>query len=155
VGHAHSLIQLAAGDVERALPGLTAARDAWAERDRFWEGSWAALDLTRCAAMAGRSDAPVIAEGVRSRALQVGALALVEAAEELLRNDSPALPAWHPLSEREYAVAKLIATGLTNREIATELVLAPKTVSAHVEHILAKLGASRRAEIAAWVARHG
>jgi DNA-binding CsgD family transcriptional regulator len=31
--------------------------------------------------------------------------------------------------------------------------VAPKTVSAHVEHILAKLGAARRAEIGAWVAR--
>jgi DNA-binding NarL/FixJ family response regulator len=30
--------------------------------------------------------------------------------------------------------------------------VSPKTVSAHVEHILAKLGVSRRAEIAAWVA---
>jgi len=42
---------------------------------------------------------------------------------------------------------------MTNREIAGALFLSPKTVSAHVEHILAKLGASRRAEIATWVAR--
>jgi len=42
--------------------------------------------------------------------------------------------------------------GLTNAQIAAELVLSPKTVSAHVEHILAKLGVARRAEIAAWAA---
>lgn len=41
---------------------------------------------------------------------------------------------------------------MTNPEIARELFLSPKTVSAHVEHILAKLDVSRRAEIAAWVA---
>jgi len=43
----------------------------------------------------------------------------------------------------------LITSG--GRELnATELAIAPKTASAHVEHILAKLGATRRAEIASW-----
>ena len=59
---------------------------------------------------------------------------------------------WHPLTAREFEVARQIAAGLTNAEIATELLVSPKTVSAHVEHILAKLGAGRRAEIATWVA---
>ena len=48
-------------------------------------------------------------------------------------------------------MARLVAAGNTNRQIAAELFLSPKTVSAHVEHILAKLGAARRAEIDAWV----
>lgn len=56
-----------------------------------------------------------------------------------------------PLTGREYEVARLIAEGMTNAEIATELAIAPKTASAHVEHILAKLGVARRAEIATWV----
>ena len=41
---------------------------------------------------------------------------------------------------------------MTNAEIADALDIAPKTASAHVEHILAKLGVTRRAEIAAWTA---
>jgi DNA-binding CsgD family transcriptional regulator len=49
-------------------------------------------------------------------------------------------------------VARLVAAGNTNRQIAAELFLSPKTVGSHVEHILAKLGVARRAEIAAWVA---
>ena len=49
-------------------------------------------------------------------------------------------------------MAQLVAAGLTNRQIAERLVVAPKTVSAHVTHILGKLGAARRAEIAAWCA---
>jgi DNA-binding CsgD family transcriptional regulator len=56
------------------------------------------------------------------------------------------------LTAREFEVARLIAAGLTNAEIADELTIAPKTASAHVEHILAKLGVTRRAEIAAWTA---
>jgi DNA-binding CsgD family transcriptional regulator len=59
----------------------------------------------------------------------------------------------HPLTAREYEVALLVAHGLTNRQIAAELFITPKTASAHVEHILAKLGAARRAEIAAWLGR--
>jgi DNA-binding CsgD family transcriptional regulator len=59
---------------------------------------------------------------------------------------------WHPLTAREFEVARLIAQGLTNAGIAEELFVSPKTVSAHVEHILAKLGVGRRAEIAAWTA---
>ncbi len=57
------------------------------------------------------------------------------------------------LNERELQVLDLIAEGLTNREIAQRLVVSPKTVGAHVEHILTKLGAARRAEIAAWAAK--
>lgn len=49
-------------------------------------------------------------------------------------------------------MARQIAAGMTNAEIASALFVSPKTVSAHVEHMLAKLGVSRRAEIAAWVA---
>ena len=49
-------------------------------------------------------------------------------------------------------MARLVATGSTNREIAAALTIAPKTVAAHVEHILAKLGVSRRAQVAAWIA---
>ena len=59
---------------------------------------------------------------------------------------------WAPLTAREYEVARLVADGATNPEIAEALDVATKTVAAHIEHILAKLGAGRRAEIAAWVA---
>ena len=57
-----------------------------------------------------------------------------------------------PLTGREWEVATLVADGLTNGEVAARLGLATRTASAHVEHILAKLGVGRRAEIAAWVA---
>ena len=58
--------------------------------------------------------------------------------------------AW--ILKAEFEVARLVAAGLTNRQIAEQLVLAPKTISAHVTHILSKLGAARRAEIGAWCA---
>jgi DNA-binding CsgD family transcriptional regulator len=53
------------------------------------------------------------------------------------------------LTAREHEVLLLLAAGRTNREIATELFIAPKTASVHVSNILAKLGAASRTEAAA------
>lgn len=60
-----------------------------------------------------------------------------------------------PLTEREHQVALLVAHGRTNRQIGRELGIAEKTTEVHVHHIIGKLGARSRAEVAAWVARGG
>jgi DNA-binding CsgD family transcriptional regulator len=57
------------------------------------------------------------------------------------------------LSPREDEVSKLVADGLTNRQIATRLVISERTAETHVQHILTKLGFSTRSQIAAWRAR--
>ncbi|QWF80969.1 ATP-binding protein [Amycolatopsis sp. CA-230715] len=63
----------------------------------------------------------------------------------------PELPAG-PLTGRETQVARLVAHGLTNREIATRLVISIRTVDTHVSRILGKLGLTNRAQLADWVA---
>ncbi|MBB2935359.1 putative ATPase/DNA-binding CsgD family transcriptional regulator [Amycolatopsis bartoniae] len=55
------------------------------------------------------------------------------------------------LTRREREIAGLVAEGLSNREIAARLVIAQRTAETHVENILAKLGFSSRAQIAAWL----
>jgi len=62
------------------------------------------------------------------------------------------LPA-SPLTAREHEVAGLVKTGLTNRQIGLELAISERTVGAHVQNILNKLGANNRAQIAAWAAQ--
>ena len=57
------------------------------------------------------------------------------------------------LTARESEVAALIAEGLTNSQLAERLFISPKTAAVHVSNILAKLGLSSRAEIAAWAVR--
>jgi len=54
------------------------------------------------------------------------------------------------LTAREQQIAELIAEGLSNKVIAETLVISPRTVGSHVEHILAKLNFSSRAQIATW-----
>jgi predicted ATPase/DNA-binding CsgD family transcriptional regulator len=56
-----------------------------------------------------------------------------------------------PLTRREQQVAELVAEGLSNKDIAARLVIAQRTAESHVEHILAKLGLTKRAQLAAWV----
>jgi predicted ATPase/DNA-binding CsgD family transcriptional regulator len=60
-----------------------------------------------------------------------------------------------PLSTREQEVAQLVARGCTNREIAEQLVIAPRTADTHVGNILSKLNLHSRAELAAWAVTHG
>lgn len=59
-----------------------------------------------------------------------------------------------PLSSREREVAALIARGLTDRQIADQLVISEGTAGVHVSHILNKLGFHRRTEIATWAHQH-
>lgn len=56
-----------------------------------------------------------------------------------------------PLTEREAEVLELVANGLTNRQIAHHLNVAPPTVRAHLEHIYAKLGVHTRTAAAIWL----
>jgi DNA-binding CsgD family transcriptional regulator len=60
-----------------------------------------------------------------------------------------------PLSLRETEVLRLVAAGLTNREIASSLVLSEHTVHRHVANVLRKLGQSSRAAAAASATRAG
>ena len=55
-----------------------------------------------------------------------------------------------PLSQREQEVATLVSLGLSNRQIAEDLVIAESTAERHVANILNKLGYHSRAQIAAW-----
>ncbi|MCI0345101.1 MAG: AAA family ATPase [Chloroflexi bacterium] len=156
--HAAGLLRLATGSAVAAREALEAAALGWEALGRTWEASWARLDLAQALLRASHvAEAVSQIATVRAVATAIGSPPLSDRAEELERiargrgsgmEDEP----WRPLTIREFEVAKLIRDGLTNGEIGSELGIATKTVSAHVEHILAKLGVTRRAEIAAWSA---
>ncbi|MCG3208215.1 MAG: Transcriptional regulatory protein LiaR [Anaerolineae bacterium] len=64
-------------------------------------------------------------------------------------------PTTEPLTERELAVLKLIAQGLSNQEIADELVISEATVRTHVSNILSKLHLASRTQAALYALREG
>ena len=59
------------------------------------------------------------------------------------------------LTRREQEVARLIATGMSNRRIAEHLFVSERTAESHVQHIFNKLGFTSRSQVAAWVVREG
>lgn len=148
LAHADGLIELAEGQTGTARALLEEAFSQWSERGRAWEAGQSLVDLAHCAVRSRRpADAVRLVAAARGRAERGDLLATLGDAVHLGSASAG------PLSPRESEVATLVASGLTNREIASRLVISAKTVSTHVEHILTKLGASRRAEIAVWVTR--
>lgn len=64
-------------------------------------------------------------------------------------------PTAEPLSAREMEVLRLVARGLTNQEIAQELVISERTARTHVSRILEKLHLANRTQAALYAAREG
>ncbi|HJR46084.1 MAG TPA: HD domain-containing phosphohydrolase [Actinomycetota bacterium] len=123
---------LAAADVFQALTEERPHRPA-KSRDE------AAADLERACAE-GRMDVPC-------------ARAVLDAAGEVRRVPPSAWPAG--LTDREVDVLRLVASGLSNKQIAGRLTLSPKTVGHHVEHVYSKIGVSTRAGAALFAMDEG
>lgn len=61
---------------------------------------------------------------------------------------------WDSLTPAEIDVVKLVAEGLTNKDVATRLFVSPRTVQSHLAHVFTKLGVTTRTQLAQEVARH-
>jgi DNA-binding CsgD family transcriptional regulator len=106
-----------------------------------------ALNATRTALGAARF-AAATAEGRTLSAEDAVKLALTGEVTHRARTEGPAL------SRREREVVRLLARGLSNRELADALVVSQLTAASHVRNILRKLGLDRRGQVAAWAAEH-
>ncbi len=116
-------------------------------------------------ALLGKDDKPAATEELTAVAeftAAQGAKPLGRAAAELARRGRLTVPGLvaprdqvDPFTPRERAVLSLVALGRTNREVGQELFISEKTVSVHLSRIMAKLGASRRAEAVATAYERG
>lgn len=164
VHYAHARILLAQGDYgSAAAPALEAAQCFDAAEMRIWSAR-AQLIAGRSLAHAGQQ-AAAIRELERAHGIfhDAGAERLRDEAAKELRNlgrrvhrQPTAKELVHPpiLTEREHGIAKLVLQGYTNREIAAELFVSPKTVEKHLARIFTKLGISSRAGVATALSRH-
>jgi DNA-binding CsgD family transcriptional regulator len=157
---AQAAIAVAERDDRRATSLLTAL-DEDLERGGFIDDLlWARLDLGRALARSDRQRSVEALRGAAALAEQIGAISQARLASQELRRLG--VRAWRrgraagekgleALSAREREVARLVADGETNREIAEALRVSPKTVERHLTNVLAKLGLRNRTELASLV----
>jgi DNA-binding NarL/FixJ family response regulator len=111
-------------------------------------------------AAAGDPSAGEQADQARTVAQALGAQSLLLEARQLAggngaQSDRPAPTTAEALTPRERDVLALVATGRSNREIAAQLFISPKTVSVHISRVLDKLDATSRTEAVAIARRRG
>lgn len=111
----------------------------------------AALPNAQFVAIEGAQGMGHADQGVPAVEAFLGTLGILPAAEEQ-RNVDDATPS---LSARQREVLAHIARGLTNREIATQLVLSERTVERHVADVYARIGVDNRAQAAIFARDHG
>jgi HD-GYP domain-containing protein (c-di-GMP phosphodiesterase class II) len=107
----------------------------------------------RPAMTAGRAAEEVEADAAAGHLDVDAARAVVEAAGQRPARSERSWPAG--LTDREVEVLRHLAGGATNREIASRLVISPRTAEHHVQHVYAKIGASTRASAALFAMEHG
>ncbi|MQY21463.1 protein kinase domain-containing protein [Nocardia macrotermitis] len=150
-------IEAAQDHIERAAVLLGAAAEVGRSAGISWINTPELVSFhDRCVRAARRE----LGDREFDRAVRAGHAMTRDAAIAFALGEQPT-PADPPattaptLTRREEQVAHLVAEGMTNKQIATKLVISQRTAQGHVEHILTKLGYTSRAQIAAWIAgRH-
>jgi predicted ATPase/DNA-binding CsgD family transcriptional regulator len=148
---------VARGEAARALTLLAAADAAWSAIPAVpapaLRGHHDTALAAAEAALSGRAYEAAVHKGAAMSHAEAIAFALREQSRpepRLDRTRTGSSPG--QLTRREVEVARLVAGGHSNNQIAAELLISVRTVESHVQHIMDKLGFSARAQIAAWSA---
>jgi DNA-binding NarL/FixJ family response regulator len=146
-------------DPDQAIRKLTAVIDDAIRLDRGFDELWTRLDRARVLVAVDRRQAADAFRDVAERAERMGARNEAQLAEQALRTlgvrtwrrgaAATTGSATFGLSEREIEIARLVAAGASNPDIAAQLFLSRKTVERHVSNVLAKVGVRNRTELAA------
>ncbi|HEX6309508.1 MAG TPA: LuxR C-terminal-related transcriptional regulator [Longimicrobiales bacterium] len=155
---ARGALLLAEGDAHQALERLRAAWAGWEDLEAPYEAACTRILIGRaCRSLGDEDGAAVELEAARWVFEQVGAAPDVARIDALARKESESRPGTdepHPLTARELEVLRLLASGLTNRNIAKQLFISERTVERHVSNIFNKLAVTTRAAATAHAYRH-
>lgn len=137
-----------------AVAEFTAAREAYEALPQPYSAARTGEAAARCGLAAGRAEAVDELARVAEEFGALGATRDAARCRRVLRSSGVALPSRRgrrgygdQLSPRESEVARLVALGHTNREIADVLFLSPRTVEQHVAKVLRKLRVASRSEV--------
>jgi DNA-binding CsgD family transcriptional regulator len=151
---ARGTVELASGNTEGALGALRHAARVWQQLGAPYEAARARMLVGQaCRALGDEDAASLELEAARAAFSELGAAADL-ARLDLITSGSAGTNA-HGLTDRELQVLRHLAAGVTNKEIAAELVLSVRTVDRHVSNIFVKLGVSSRAAATAYAHEHG
>ncbi len=151
--HARGALSLAEGDPQAALAVLRRAWNVWQQLEAPYEAARSRVLLGRACRMLADEDSAVLeVRAARATFAELGAQPDLAATERLAPTaESDEV---HGLSPREQEVIRLVAAGMSNREIATALVVSEHTVARHLQNIFAKLGVSSRTAASAFAYKH-
>jgi DNA-binding CsgD family transcriptional regulator/tetratricopeptide (TPR) repeat protein len=143
-------VELAAGDAGSALVNLRRAARTWQELEAPYEAARARLLVGRACKALGDEEAFALEVDAARRTFEE-----LGAGPDLVATGSTGTIADpHGLTARELEVLRLIATGKSNREIASVLVISEHTVARHVQNIFRKLGGPSRTAAGAFAFEH-
>ncbi|MDQ3660472.1 MAG: LuxR C-terminal-related transcriptional regulator [Actinomycetota bacterium] len=146
-------VLLAESDAQAALTKLRAAFAAYRELDAPHHAARARVLIgLACRALGDSSSAEMEVDAARAAFEELGAVPDLERVAQLMAGPSGQAPGG--LTRREVQVLELVASGKTNRAIATELFLSERTVARHVSNIFTKLGLSSRSAATAYAYEH-
>jgi len=153
VAHARGALLLADGDVEAALVSLREAEQAWRALDAPYEVARARVLLGQACRALGDEDSEALElEAARHIFAELGAAQDLAHVDALITHSGAADA--HGLSQRELEVLRLVAAGMSNREIASTLVISEHTVARHLQNIFSKLDVSSRTAATAFAFEH-
>ncbi len=149
---ARGAVVLAEGHAAEALPTLLAALRAWQDLGALHDGAAVRLLLAHAYALLGDADSAGRELDAAAETFEgLGAMPDIRQIARLRK--ATGLPGG--LTDREAEVLRLVASGRTNREVATGLLISEKTVARHLSNIFTKLDVSSRTEAAAYAFEHG
>jgi DNA-binding CsgD family transcriptional regulator len=150
--YATGVVNVAGGDARTALAVLRPAWATWRDLEAPYEAARVRLAVGMACRQLGDEDSATLELQSAADAFRaLGAESDLARTEQLLAPPRPD----GLLSGRELQVLSVLATGMTNREIAGKLVISEKTVARHVANIFVKLGVSSRSAATAYAYENG